>query len=325
MRAVLVKEGTTDLCLGTAPELVLRDGELLIDVKATALNRADLLQKRGLYPPPPGASQILGLEMAGVIAEVGKGVSGWQPGDRVMALLAGGGYAERVTIPAGMAMRIPENLSFAQAAAIPEAFITAYLAVFKLGGLQSGQTVLIHAAASGVGTAAIQLIFQAGARSIVTAGGDKKLNACLALGASAAIDRRDGAFADKVKTLTGGNGVNIILDSVGANYWHQNIESLAMDGRIVIIATMSGGKVDEFDLRKILTRRLQVIGTTLRARPLGEKVALTTELANFALPRFADGRLVAVVDKIYNWRDANDAHKYMEENLNIGKIVLTID
>jgi tumor protein p53-inducible protein 3 len=314
MRAILFDD-SQKLYIGEAPEPVAAEGELLVRVKATALNRADLLQKKGLYPPPPGASPILGLEIAGVVE---------QTGERVCALLAGGGYAELVTIPAGMAIPIPDNLSFEEAAAIPEVFLTAYLALFRLGGIKPGHTVLIHAGASGVGTAAIQLAREAGARSIVTVGSEKKREACLALGADVAIEYKKGPFDPAVKSATNDAGVNIILDPVGAPYWNENISCLAVDGRLILIATMGGAKVEGVDLRQILSRRLQIIGTTLRARAVDEKIELTREFAAFALERFADGRLVPVIDNVWDWTDANEAHRYMEENRNVGKIILRL-
>ncbi|MFC4808173.1 NAD(P)H-quinone oxidoreductase [Paenibacillus sp. GCM10023250] len=324
MKAILVNEQTKQLYIGQAAEPSISDGELLVSVKATALNRADLLQKRGLYPPPQGASEVLGLEMAGVVEQLGAGVKGWQPGDRVFALLPGGGYAERVAIPAGMAMRIPDGFSFEQAAAIPEVFLTAYLNLFVLGGLREGHTVLIHAGASGVGTAAIQLAREAGAVSIVTAGTKEKRDACLALGAGQAIDYKAGPFAAAVQEATGGRGVDIIMDFVGAPYWQQNIESLATDGRLIIIGTMGGGKVSELDLGFLLRKRLQVIGTALRSQPLAVKLKLTEQFVGFAMPRFADGRLRPIVDSVWEWEQANEAHAHMENNHNTGKIILRV-
>lgn len=324
MKAILVEKDSTRLYIGDVDDLRPEADELLVDVKATALNRADLLQKRGLYPPPPGASQIIGLEMAGVVKEVGSNVAGWKPGDRVCALLPGGGYAQQVTIPAGMAIPIPEHFSFEEAAAIPEVFLTAYLNLFFLGNLQQGQTVLIHAGASGVGTAAIQLVREAGATSIVTAGSAEKLDACLTLGANNAINYKEGPFAPAIKELTGGKGVNIILDFIGASYFEQNIKSLAMDGKLIIIGTMGGAKAENVNLGLLLFRRLQVIGTALRSQPVDKKIELTQSFIDFALPRFKEERLVPVIDSIYEWDEVNEAHERMEKNLNTGKIVLKV-
>lgn len=324
MKAILVEKETRRLYIGETPDPELRDGELLVRIKATALNRADLLQKRGLYPPPEGASEIIGLEMAGVVEAVSKNVTGFKPGDRVCALLPGGGYAEKVTIPAGMAIPIPDSFSFAEAAAIPEVFLTAYLNLFWLGGLQPGYNVLIHAGASGVGTAAIQLVREVSATAIVTAGSEEKLEACRKLGASVLINYKNGPFLDVVKEATGSKGVNIILDFIGAPYWEQNIKSLAIDGRLVIIGTMGGAKADSVNLGLLLSRRLQVIGTALRSQAIEKKIQLTTEFCKFALPRFGNGKLVPVIDSVWEWERANEAHAYMEQNKNTGKIVLTI-
>ncbi|WP_047150337.1 NAD(P)H-quinone oxidoreductase [Aneurinibacillus tyrosinisolvens] len=325
MRAILVEQETKRLYLGETENPAVSEDELLVKVKATALNRADLLQKRGLYPPPSGASPILGLEMAGVVEKVGSNVEGWKAGDRVCALLPGGGYAEYAAIPAGMAIRIPEGFSFEEAAAIPEVFLTAYLNLFLLGGLKPGYTVLIHAGASGVGTAAIQLVREAGSAAIVTAGSEEKRETCLALGASKAIDYKAGPFAQKVKEATDGKGVNIILDFIGASYWEQNIESLAVDGRLIIIGTMGGANVKDVNLGQLLSRRLQVIGTALRSQPVENKIDLTKQFWDFASPRFTDGRLKPIVDSVWDWTEANEAHQHMEQNKNTGKIVLRVN
>ncbi|MDB4866480.1 MAG: NADPH:quinone oxidoreductase [Cohnella sp.] len=324
MKAILVDEKTTSLYVGEASDPVLSEDDLLVRVEATALNRADLLQRRGLYPPPAGASPIIGLEVSGVIEKVGRGVSGWEEGDRVFALLPGGGYAERVSLPAGMAMRIPDSFSFEEAAAIPEVFLTAYLNLFVLGGLKRDQTVLIHAGASGVGTAAIQLVREAGARSVVTAGSEEKRSTCLTLGAALAIDYKTGPFAPQVLQATGGHGVNIVLDFIGGSYWEQNIESLAPDGRLIILGTMGGSKATELDLGLLLRKRLQVIGSSLRSKSTEDKILLTRQFTEFAMPLFADGRLKPVIDSVWEWEKANEAHEFMERNQNTGKIILRV-
>lgn len=324
MQAVLVEKESRRLYLGEFETPRPADHELLIKVKATALNRADLLQKRGGYPPPKGASPILGLEAAGVVEELGAGVSGWKSGDRVFALLPGGGYAEYAALPADMAMRIPDNLSFEEAAAIPEVFFTAYMNLFWLGGLKSGYSVLIHAGASGVGTAAIQLVREAGAMSVITAGTKKKREFCRELGAAETVDYKAGPFEPKVMEATDGRGVDIILDFIGAPYWEQNLNSLALDGRLVIIGTMGGTKVENVNLGRLLGRRLQVIGTALRSQPIEKKIALTGEFAEFALPRFADGRMKPIIDSVWDWNEVNEAHEHMEHNKNTGKIVLRL-
>jgi len=326
MKAILMQQygGPGVLQLGEAPDPVMGDGDLLISVRAAALNRADLLQRRGHYPPLPGAPDILGLEAAGEVAAVGSAVTGWRPGDRVCALLPGGGYAERAVVPAGMAIPLPEGFSFEQGAAVPEAFLTAYLNLFWLGQLAPGGRVLVHAGASGVGTAAIQLIREAGAAAYATAGTAAKLERCLELGAVSAWNYREGSFAGWVAEATQGRGVDIVLDFVGAPYFEDNLKSLAVGGRLIVIGTMGGDLVNGFRLGQLLGKRLQIIGTTLRSRSVEEKIRLSREFAEFALPRFRDGRLTPVIDTVFSWEDAVKAHEYMESNANIGKIVLRI-
>ena len=325
MKAVLVDEKTERLYIGEHEKPEPGEDELLVKVKATALNRADLLQKKGNYPPPEGASPILGLEMAGAVEEIGSKVTGWSEGDRVCALLPGGGYAEYAVIPASMAMRIPENLSFEQAAAIPEVFLTAYMNLFWLGGLEKGKSVLIHAGASGVGTAAIQLVKEAGGTSIITAGTEEKRAFCSDLGAADTIDYKTGPFEPKVKKATDERGVDLILDFIGAPYWEQNLDCLAADGRLVLIGMMGGSKVENVNLGKLLFKRLQVIGTALRSQPVEKKVKLSREFASFAMNRFEDGKLQPIVDSVWNWKEAEEAQQYMEQNKNTGKIVLKVE
>ncbi|KRG14193.1 NADPH:quinone oxidoreductase [Virgibacillus soli] len=325
MKAILVEEEDQSLYIGDFEKPKIGSDEILVKVKATALNRADLLQKRGLYPPPQGASPILGLEMSGIIEELGAEVTGWQKGDRVCALLPGGGYAEYVSIPAGMAIRIPEILSFEDAAAIPEVFLTAYLNMFWLGDLEQGQTILIHAGASGVGTAAIQLAREKGAKIIVTAGTEEKRELCLSLGADYAIDYREGPFSEKVKAATDGNGVDLILDFIGASYWKENIHSLCIDGKLIIIGTMGGAKVEDVDLGLLLSKRLQIIGTALRTQTPAKKSQLTQDFSGFALDKLASGEIKPILDSIWDWKEANQAHAHMEQNRNAGKIVLRVN
>lgn len=309
------------LYYGDAPDPVAGPDELLIRVRATAANRADLLQRRGAYAPPPGASPILGLELAGeVIVPAGP----WRAGDRVMAVVTGGGYAELAAVPVGMAMPIPDNLSFEQAAAIPEAFLTAFLNLFTLGRLQTGETVLIHAGASGVGSAAIQLARAAGARVFTTAGSAEKLALCRELGAEAAINYHEESFAGRVLDMTGRQGVNLVLDFVGAPYWQQNMAALALDGRLQLIGFL-GGSAGQLDLGPIMAKRLTVTGTTLRRTPLNQKTALTAEFVVFALDRLARGELRPVIDTIYPLHAAAEAHRAMEANRNAGKLVLRVD
>ena len=326
MNAVLMRGtgGVEVLHIGKHPDPGMKEDELLVRVKATALNRADLLQRRGKHPPPKGVPNILGLEMAGEVVDVGAACGGWAPGDRVCALLPGGGYAERVSIPAGMAMRIPENLSFEEAAAIPEVFLTAYQNLFNVAHLAPGEMVLFHAGGSGVGTAAVQLIREAGASSLVTAGSKEKIDLCLALGARAGWNYKEGAFVPWVAEWTEGRGVDVILDFVGAPYFEQNLQSMAADGRMVVIGTLGGAEVEKFSLRVLMSKRLQISGAGLRSMDTERKVRLTRQFAEFALPRFADGRLVPVLDTIFDWREAAKAHERMESNVNVGKIVLRV-
>jgi len=326
MKVILVKEpgDAGQLVLGTYPMPEPSNDELLVKVKATALNRADIMQRQGRYPPPKGASPLLGLEMAGVVEWVAPKCSDWRPGDRVFGLLPGGGYAEYALIPEAMAMPIPENFSFEEAAAIPEVFLTAYQTLFWLGNFQKKEVVLIHAGASGVGTAAIQLAGEKGATVIITAGSERKLAACREIGAKMAINYKEGPFAPKVLEATENRGVNLILDFIGAAYWEQNLSVLATDGRLVLIAMLGGAIVERLDLRILLKKRIQITATTLRARSQDYKIRLVRDLSEFALPRFKDGRLKPAIDRIFPWEEVVQAHRYMEENKNIGKIVLKI-
>lgn len=325
MRAVLVSEpgGPEKLYLGEYPTPAPGPGELLVRVRATSLNRADLLQREGKYPPPPGASPILGLDVAGTVAAVGPGVTGWQVGDRVFGLVEGGGYAEYAVLPAGMAMRIPDNLSFEEAAAIPEVFLTAYQALCWLGQLQRNEHVLVHAGASGVGTAAIQLARRLGAHVHITASAAKH-EVCQTLGAETTIDYRTEDFPRRVLEATGGTGAHLIIDFVGAPYLEPNLQCLATDGRIVLLATMGGSRVASFNLRLLFARRAHLMASTLRNRPRDYKVRLTQEFAERFLDDFAEGRLRPVIDRIYDWTEVAEAHRRMEANLNVGKIVLRI-
>ncbi len=326
MKAVVLDGfGSTEMMrIGDCPDPQIKPDELLVRVKATALNRADLLQRRGLYPPPPGASDILGLEMAGEVVQAGAETEGWRPGDRVCALLPGGGYASLVGIPAGMAIRLPDHFTYEQGAAIPEAFLTAYLNLFWLGQIRPDSTVLIHAGASGVGTAAIQLAREAGATPVVTAGSPRKLDLCRELGALAGWNYKDGSFAPWIRRQTAGKGVQLILDFVGGPYFQDNLDSLDTEGRLIMVGMLGGAKASGVNLGKILAKRLQIIGTTLRSRDPREKIKLTRDFIGFAESRFREGELRPVIDRVMDWREVRQAHEYMESNANLGKIVLTI-
>lgn len=326
MKAVLTDRPGDEsvLRVGEAEAPALGNGELRLRVVATAVNRADLLQRQGLYPPPPGASPILGLECAGVVAEVGAGVSGWKPGDRAMALLAGGGYAEEVVVHAGSALRVPERLSLEEAAAVPEVFLTAFLNLFQLGALPAGGAALVHGGGSGVGTAAIQLAKLAGARVIVTAGSAEKCARCSTLGADVAVNYRTEKFADAVRAATNGAGVDVVLDSIGAPYLADNLASLALGGRLVLIGLMGGAKA-ELNLGALLVRRLSVIGSTLRTRSLAEKAALVAAFrARFGADLEA-GRIRPVIDRVLRFSQAADAHRLLQASDHFGKVVLTPD
>ncbi|OUM84644.1 MAG: NADPH:quinone oxidoreductase [Bacillus thermozeamaize] len=326
MKAVLVKEpgGPEQLMIGEFPRPKPREREILIRVKATAVNRADISQRQGKYPPPPGASPIMGLEVAGIVEAVGSACTRWKPGDKVFGLLPGGGYAEYAVMHEELAMPVLPGMTFEEAAAIAEVFLTAYQCLFWLGGLDKGQQVLIHAGASGVGTAAIQLVREAGGRSIVTAGSAEKLVACQKMGADVTINYKEGPFAEKVLAATGGRGADIILDFVGASYWKDNLAAIATEGRWIIISTLGGHEVPVLDLRRLMAKRITLVGTTLRSRSEDYKIRLTQAFASFALPLFEQGRLAPVIDSVFPWEEVAAAHRYMEENRNIGKIILKV-
>lgn len=325
MKAILVKQpgGPEQLALGEYEQPLPKPYELLVRVHATALNRADTLQRQGKYPAPKGASPLLGLEIAGEVVEAGVNCTRYKKGDKVFGLLPGGGYAEYAVIDEQMAMPIPGNLSMEEAAAIPEVFLTAFQALMWLGKLKAGERVLIHAGASGVGTAAIQLARAAKAEVLVTAS-EGKLHACKELGAHKAINYQEVPFEDEVLAYTNSEGVDVIVDFIAGPYFNQNLDCLRLDGRLVILASLGGGKVDGVDLRKILTKRLQVMGSTLRSRSREYQIKLTQEMSQFALPHFKSGAIKPVIDSMYDWQDVAEAHRYMEQNKNIGKIVLRV-
>lgn len=317
------------------PEPALRPGEVLIAVRAAGVNRADVMQRRGLYPPPPGASAILGLEVAGEILAIAP-AAGAEPalpdvaplamGQAVMALLAGGGYAERVAVPAAQVMPIPAGLSLQAAGALPEVFLTAYLNLFMLGGLPwrcgRSATVLIHGGASGVGTAALQLCRAAGLTSFCTVGDDARAERCRELGASAAWNYRQTDFQAQVMQATGGAGVSLILDCIGGDYLDRNLRALAVDGRLVLIGLM-GGTHAPLDLSLLLRRRIQVIGSTLRPLPLARKAALVADFSRHALPLFASGELQPIVEQVFPLSGAAAAHRALD-SAHFGKLVLRV-
>jgi putative PIG3 family NAD(P)H quinone oxidoreductase len=322
----IVVEGT-----GDNPTLVWREvadvsygvDEVLVAVRATAVNRADLMQARGSYPPPPGASEILGLEMAGVVEAVGIGVTGWQAGDRVCALLPGGGYAEKAAVPQGMLLRLPDEWTFAQGTAVPEVWLTAFVNLFREGNLQPGETVLLHAGASGVGTAAIQLAKNVGARVFVTAGQEHKLARCRELGADLAINYKTQDFLQEVLAATDGEGVDLILDPVGGSYLDRNVKALRQFGRLVNIGLLGGGP-GQMNVALLLRKRLRLIGSTLRSRPLPEKIAITRQFESQFWSHLLSGELQPIIDTEFPIQEAQAAHDYVAQDRNVGKVILTV-
>lgn len=322
MRAVVVTApgGPEVLELAEVPDPVPGEREVVIDVRAAALNRADLLQRRGVYPPPPGASTLLGLECAGVVAALGPGIASAKVGDRVMALLPGGGYAERVAVHEQLLLPIPDALDFVQGAAVPEAFLTASEALFSLGRVMPGDWVLIHAAASGVGSAAVQLARLAGARVLATTSAGK-VEAVRALEPDRVVARDREDFASVALEVTDGRGVDVIVDLVGAAYFAKHAACLAVLGRHVVVGLVGGAKV-ELDLGRVLARRWSILGLVMRTRPVSDKIGVVERFRRQSLHRLADGTLKPLVDSVFSLRDVAAAHARMEANQNVGKIVL---
>ncbi|MDE0315561.1 MAG: NAD(P)H-quinone oxidoreductase [Candidatus Poribacteria bacterium] len=297
--------------------------QLLVNVKATALNRLDLIQRRGGYPPPPGESEILGLEIAGTVSAMGERVIGFNEGDRVFGLIGGGGYAEQAVIDYRMAMFIPDGWSFEEAAAVPEVFFTANENIFTLGRLSAGETILIHAGGSGVGTAGIQIACHAGACVFVTAGTSDKIDSCKTLGATAGINYKQSDFVTEIERLTDGDGVDVVLDFIGAPYLARNLQILKTKGRLLQVGLM-GGSTTEIDLGVVMRKRLQIIGSVMRPQSLDEKIAITQRFVQRWLPALKEGALQPVIDSVYPLAQVREAHQYMEANRNFGKIILKI-
>ena len=296
-------------------------GEVLIKVVAAGVNRPDVMQRRGRYPPPPGASDIPGLEVSGTIAALGEGVTDWNVGDTVCALVAGGGYATLCVAPAPQCLPVPTSVDVTAAAAIPETFFTVWTNVFDRGRLKSGETTLIHGGSSGIGTTAIQLAAARGAKVFATAGSDEKCRACERLGAARAINYRQDDFVEQIQGLTGGRGVDLILDMVGGEYVARNLLALAVEGRLVQIGLM-GGEAAPVDFRRILSKRLTVTGSTLRPRSVAEKGQIASALRLEVWPLLAQGRVKPIIYRTFPLKEAAAAHRLMESSEHIGKIVL---
>lgn len=320
MRAVLAHGtgGPEVLAVGELPDPTPRPGEVLVEVVATALNRADTLQRQGFYPPPPGASDVIGLECSGRVVALGEGVSGWQAGDEVCALLAGGGYGSLVAVPSGQLLSVPEGVSLIEAAALPEVAATVWSNVFMTAHLREGEKFLVHGGAGGIGTMAIQLATAKGAQVFATAGSPEKLELCRSLGATA-ISYRDEDF---VSILSEAGGADVILDNMGAKYLDRNVCALATGGRLVIIG-MQGGVKGELNINRLLTKRASVTATSLRARPLAEKAAICCGVAENVWPHVASGAIRPIIGETMPIEDVVRAHQLMEAGTHSGKIVLT--
>ncbi|MER5354956.1 NAD(P)H-quinone oxidoreductase [Kitasatospora sp. NPDC002551] len=323
MHAMTIPEpgGPEALVWAEVPDPVPGEGEVLVEVAATAVNRADLLQRQGFYDPPPGSPRYPGLECAGRIAALGPGVSGWAVGDEVCALLVGGGYAQRVAVPVGQLLPVPDGLTLEQAAALPEVVCTVWSNVFLTAHLRPGETVLVHGGASGIGTMAIQLAKAVGARVAVTAGGPEKLARCAELGADVLIDYRAQDFVEVLREATGGAGADVVLDIMGAKYLQRNVDALAVNGRLVIIG-LQGGVNGELNLNTLLRKRGAVIATNLRGRPLAEKAAIVAAVREHVWPLVASGVVKPVVDRVLPLTEAAEAHRVLEAGGQVGKVVL---
>ncbi|OXM52428.1 NAD(P)H-quinone oxidoreductase [Amycolatopsis alba] len=321
MYAITIREpGDPDVLEWTeVPDPVAGEGEVVIDVAASAVNRADLLQRQGNYPPPPGASDILGLECSGTIAEIGEGVEGWQIGDEVCALLAGGGYGEKVAVPAGQLLPLPAEVELLAAAGLPEVACTVWANVVMHAGLSEGEVLLVHGGAGGIGTHAIQVAKALGATVAVTAGSEERLESCRQLGADIAINYKEQDFAEVLRAETG--GANVILDNMGAKYLDRNLDALAMDGRLVVIGMMGGVK-GELNIGKLMGKRASVFGAGLRSRPLDQKAAIVANVRERLWPLVAQGSVKPIVGQVVPMAEAASAHRALEEGTVFGKVLL---
>ena len=325
MRAIIRRGdgGPRVLQVSEVPAPIPTATQLLVDVHATALNRADLIQRRGGYPPPPGESEILGLEIAGTVAAVGHAVEDVSEGDRVFGLVGGGGYAAQAVIDYRMAMPIPDEWSFEEAAAVPEVFFTANENIFTLGELEEGETILIHAGGSGVGTAGIQISHHAGANVFVTAGASEKIRKCKTLGAMEGINYKTTDFVAEIGHLTDGEGVDVVLDFIGAPYLERNLSILKTKGRLLQVGLI-GGATAEIDLGTLMRNRLKIIGSVMRPQSIDEKIAITQRFVDRWLPELKRGILKPVIDSVFPLSEVRQAHTYMEANRNFGKIILKV-
>ncbi|MDQ0455186.1 NAD(P)H-quinone oxidoreductase [Rhizobium paknamense] len=310
--------------ISSGPLPPVRPGEVLVKVTAAGVNRPDVAQRQGSYPPPKDASPVLGLEVSGEVVAVGEGVSEFKPGDAVCGLANGGGYAEFCALPAGQVLPFPKGYDAVKAAALPETFFTVWANLFQMAGLTENETVLIHGGTSGIGTTAIQLAKAFGATAFATAGSDEKCRACEALGAKRGINYRTEDFAEVIKAETGGKGVDVILDMIGAAYFEKNIASLAKDGCLSIIAFLGGAVAEKVNLGPIMVKRLTVTGSTMRPRTAEEKRAIRDDLVAHVWPLLEDGKLQPVIHKVLPFEEVADAHRLMEESHHIGKIMLSI-
>lgn len=323
MHAITIPEagGPEALVWAEVPDPVPGEGEVLVDIVASAVNRADLLQRQGFYNPPPGSSPYPGLECAGRVTDIGPGVSGWEIGDEVCALLAGGGYAEQVVVPAGQLLPVPEGVDLVTAAALPEVTSTVWSNVFMIAHLRPGETFLVHGGSSGIGTMAIQLAKAVGAKVAVTAGTKEKLDFCGELGADILINYREQDFVEEIKKATDGAGADVILDNMGAKYLDRNVQSLATSGRLAIIG-MQGGVKGELNIATLLNKRAAVTATSLRGRPAGEKSSIVAAVREHVWPLIAQGHVRPIVDRTVPMSDAAAAHRVLEESSHIGKVLL---
>ena len=323
MYAITIPEpgGPEALVWDEVPDPVPAEGEVLVEVVAGAVNRADLLQRQGLYNPPPGASPYPGLECSGRVAAVGPGVVGWSVGDEVCALLSGGGYAQKVAVPTGQLLPVPAGLDLRRAAALPEVTCTVWSNVFMVAHLRPGETLLVHGGSSGIGTMAIQLAKAVGAKVAVTAGTREKLDFCAELGADILINYREQDFVEEIERATGGAGADVILDNMGAKYLDRNVRALAVNGRLAIIG-MQGGIKAELNIAALLNKRAAVSATSLRARPLSEKAAIVAAVREHVWPLLDSGHVRPVVDRELPMSDAAGAHRVLEESSHIGKVLL---